>query len=110
VTNADLNDLIELESRPLPADKKALEEKRDFDGERLEGLKKTIHGLVVWAVRIAGLSLIALFVLRMWHLGAPCAWVWLDNDRLQRIDTVLFSGFVGAFVTKYLQPAIPDKR
>jgi len=77
------------------------------DGRRLEHLKQSVHWTVVWAVRIAGISMLGLFLVRVWHMGAPEVWTWLSPDRLQRIDALLFSGFVGAFIARYLNQAIP---
>jgi len=77
------------------------------DGRRLEHLKQSVHWTVVWAVRIAGISMLGLLVVRVWHMASPDMWIWLDSERLQKIDSLLFSGFVGAFIARYLNQAMP---
>jgi len=77
------------------------------DKKRLEHLKQSLHWTIVWGVRIAGISMLGLFVVRVWHMAAPEIWTWLGTERLQRIDSLLFSGFVGAFIARYLNQAIP---
>jgi len=77
------------------------------DNRRLEHLKQSLHWTVVWGVRIAGISMLGLFVVRIWHMAAPEAWAWLGSERLQKIDSLLFSGFLGAFIARYLNQAIP---
>lgn len=77
------------------------------DKERLESLKQTLHKAIIWAVKVASFTMIGLFIIRIYHLAAPESWIWLTQDRLQKIDSILFSGFLGAFVAKYLNQAVP---
>jgi len=105
----DLIDRITPEQPPLGTDRQAHEEELEFDQRRREGLKKEVHQAVIYAVRLASFCLLLLFFIRMWHLAMPDKCLWLDNARLQKIDTVLFSGFVGAFVSRYLQTALPSR-
>lgn len=58
-------------------------------------------------MRIASLTLLVLFLIRIYHLAAPEGWLWLGQDRMQKIDSILFSGFLGAFVARYLNQAAP---
>jgi len=105
--NDDLGRIV-LETGTKP-DKNARKEENFFDQQRREGLKKAIHWAVICAVCLASFCLLLLFVIRMWHLGMPDKWLWLDSSRLQKIDAILFSGFVGAFVSRYLQTALPSR-
>jgi len=87
------------------------EDKKLFgDNQRQESLKQTLHQVVIWGVRIAGISMIVLFVIRIYHLAAPEGppWTWLDPERLQKIDSLLFSSFLGAFISRYLHQALPQ--
>jgi len=105
----DLIDRIVPEQPPLGADRQAHKEEREFDQQRREGLKRAVHQAVIWAVYLASFCLLLLFFIRMWHLAMPNKWLWLDSVRLQKVDAVLFSGFVGAFVSRYLQTALPSR-
>lgn len=78
------------------------------DETRQAQLKHVVHGAIIWAVRIASFGMICLFIVRIAHLAIPDAWMWLDKDRLQKIDSLLFSGFLGAFVARYLNQAMPN--
>lgn len=77
------------------------------DKQRLESLKQVLHGAIIWAVKVASFAMLCIFLVRVFHLAAPTAWTWLDSDRLQKIDSLLFSGFLGAFVARYLNQAAP---
>lgn len=78
------------------------------DVKRLESLKETLHWAIIWAVKVASIGMILLFMVRLYHLAAPETWTWLSMDRLQKLDSLLFSGFLGAFVAKYLNQAVPS--
>jgi len=80
------------------------------DNQRQESLKQTLHQVIIWGVRIAGILMIVLFVIRIYHLAAPAypPWIWLDAEQLQKIDSLLFSSFLGAFISRYLHQALPQ--
>lgn len=102
---------IRPESRPGTGSTKASELEAQSlygDKERLETLKQTLHRAVIWAVKVASFAMICLFVVRMLHLAVPECWMWLSQDRLQKVDSILFSGFLGAFVARYLNQAAPN--
>lgn len=77
------------------------------DEKRTESLKQTIHGAVVWMVRVAAFVGLLVFIARMWHLISPDCWSWLDTDRIHKIDQLLFSGALGGLIVKYLEQAVP---
>lgn len=78
------------------------------DERRQAHLKHVVHGAIIWAVKIASFGMLCLFIIRIAHLAMPETWMWLDKDRLQKIDSLLFSGFLGAFVARYLNQAMPN--
>jgi len=90
-------------------DNRSVRENKEVSGDtrRFEHLKQTLHWAVVWGVRIASFSMLLLFVFRVYHLAAHECCVWISPERLQKIDSLLFSGFVGAFIARYLNQAIP---
>jgi len=100
-------------SQSPPRDKKAEKEQKLFastDDERREALKRTVHSGILWAVRVAAFCVILLFVVRIWHMGAPDGWRWLKNEEVQQIDHLLFSGALGAFITKYFGSTFDSKK
>lgn len=105
-----LNGLIQPEAaRQADTDYSKKESKALYGGDerRLEGLKEVMHWAILLTVRIASLTLLVLFLIRIYHLAAPEGWLWLGQDRMQKIDSILFSGFLGAFVARYLNQAAP---
>lgn len=100
-------------STTSPADlKEAQAEQKELfpkDHERKEGLKQTLHWAVIWGLRVAALMVIGVLIVRTWHLIAPENLMWLTNDKLQKIDNLLFSGTLGALLSRYLNQAIPDR-
>lgn len=79
------------------------------DDGRQESLKQTIHELIIWGVRIAAICLILSFIIRVFHLAAPKPCLWLDAERLQKLDGILFSGALGAFISRYLGQTLSDE-
>lgn len=81
------------------------EQKALFDQQRL----KTFHWIFIWGVRIAAVSLAAMFIVRIWHFITPMCWQWLDDTQIQMIDRFLFSGAIGAIVGKYFDEVFDNK-
>lgn len=107
---SQLNELIQPEmARPTDTENSKKESKALYGGDerRLEGLKEVMHWAILLTVRIASLTLLLLFLIRIYHLAMPEGWLWLEPDRMQKIDSILFSGFLGAFVARYLNQAAP---
>ncbi|QXZ10260.1 hypothetical protein KUF54_03100 [Comamonas sp. Y33R10-2] len=105
-----LNGLIQPETaRRSDSDNSRKESKALYGGDerRLEGLKEVMHWAILLTVRIASLTLLVLFLIRIYHLAMPENLLWLGQDRMQKIDCILFSGFLGAFVARYLNQATP---
>lgn len=96
---------------------------------RDEKTRNTFHGIFITGLKIAGISLILLFIARFWHLLAPideislfglCGYIspnsegscitlrWLSPEQLQEIDRLLFSGTLGALLARYLAPIITN--
>lgn len=80
------------------------------DDGRKESLKQTIHQAIIWGLRLAAVCLILSFIVRVFHLAAPTQWLWLDEPRLQKLDSILFSGALGAFISRYLGQSLPGEK
>jgi hypothetical protein len=72
------------------------------DDGRKESLKQTIHQAIIWGLRLAAICLILSFIVRVFHLAAPTQWLWLDEARLQKLDSILF-GYSDSLVVPSLQ-------
>jgi len=60
----------------------------------------------MWGLRLAGLGLAAVFLVRLWHLISPECLLWLSPERISDVDKILFSGALGAIISKYLGPIL----
>jgi hypothetical protein len=71
----------------------------------------------MWALRAIGavtVILIWFFVIVflaamsswLWHQIAPSKWLWLTDAQLSKIQSVIFSGSIGAVVSTYVQKHI----
>lgn len=69
----------------------------------IRAVQKEIHAIVVWALRGGALALGLLVLVRLWHMGAPLCWRWLEPYNLQEIDKMLFSSAFGGVVLSYLK-------
>lgn len=106
--------LSKIKAEPAPAqpsDQSKQEDKDLFgrDPHRQEALKQAIHTAVIWGLRIAAACVILCFIVRVFHLAAPDSMLWLTAERLQKIDNLLFSGALGAFISRYLGQIIPPE-
>lgn len=85
------------------------ESKKWGDDEALQGIKKRNEGriLQVWGLIVPVLMILftLLFVASIfawaWHYLTP--WVWLKPDQLSKIQSVIFSGALGAIVSSYFK-------
>lgn len=85
-----------------------LEEEKLFNDEnRGEEYRKHLHRIVVFAFYVGGASLIALVLIRFYHLIAPLngfagyTWRWLDNTQIHDVERLLFSSIILGLATKY---------
>ena len=62
--------------------------------------------MFIWFLRIAALLFMAMLIVRVLHFILPDEWLWLDEDQVQSMDNLLFSGTLGGLVVKYLSPII----
>jgi hypothetical protein len=86
-------------------DPRARKEEQELVAAR-NGVRKEIHSLVLWALRLGGFLLAALITIRFWHLGAPESLRWLSDTDTQSIDKMLFSSAFGGLVLNYLRSVI----
>lgn len=88
------------------------EEKLWGDDDALMGIKRHNQGrmLKLWGWIIPALMLVftLLFAFSLvawsWHYLTP--WPWLKADQLSKIQSIIFSGSLGALVTGYIQKQI----
>lgn len=73
---------------------------------RKETTREHFHRLFILGLRIVGISLIAVFVVRILHVVLPDYCQWLSKEQVQEIDRMLFSGAAGGLVIKYLEPIL----
>lgn len=95
----------------LPSDEKARRETKELFGDerRNETAKQHLHKIFILFIWFAGFAFIALFVVRMWHFGAPESLCWLKDDRIQNIDKSLFSGAIGGLIMNHIRQTLPGK-
>jgi hypothetical protein len=93
-------DLVK-EISPLPEDKKANREDKEF--YRSENLKDLLHRILLIFIAVAFSCLIVVFIIRLFHLVAPLCWHWLSEDQVQGVDKIFFSGAIGGILGGYLK-------
>lgn len=79
---------------------------KDRQTRRDEKTKEIVHWIFMWGLRLAGLGLAAVFLVRLWHLISPECLLWLSPERISDVDKILFSGALGAIISKYLGPIL----
>jgi hypothetical protein len=88
----------------------AVAEERNWPDERK--LREVELNNQIWVQRVLGIIVPALMLLFtslfagsllawVWHYLTP--WPWLSSDQLSKIQSVLFSGGLGALVSSYVQ-------
>ncbi len=94
---------------------RALKEVRKWpDEDELKGIKNkndarwlTCYGwLVVAATIFFTILFIASLAAWSWHYLAPTSWTWLTPDQLSKIQSVVFSGSLGAIVASIMKKQI----
>lgn len=70
--------------------------------DRDEKIRQSIHSVFRVFIWTAGLSLLALFLIKVIHLAIPLRWYWLSTVQLGGIEKIIYSGAVGAFVGGYM--------
>lgn len=104
-------DADSISDSPLRDDQAHLEERElENNHRRAEKAKDTAHYVFVIFIWSAGSAFLLLFLVRMWHFAVPESWCWLPLDRLQGIDKMLFSGAIGAVLSKYIDQALITRR
>jgi len=95
---------------PWAGDAKGQEEARLWgDDEALQGMKRRNHTRLLWLWGWIVPALMLIFTLLFissiaaWGLHYLTPWKWLTPDQLSKIQSVIFSGSLGALVTSYIQ-------
>jgi hypothetical protein len=79
-----------------------LQERADRgDHDRRERLRDVLSWIVVRLAVVGAFLLLALLISWTWHLLAPGGWHYLTDAQITRIETVLFSSFVGGVISTY---------
>jgi hypothetical protein len=79
-------------------DAKSLKERIAYEKgseQRREERKQAAHWISIFVLRLFAITLCIVFLVRIYHLLTPHSWCWLDDDQLQTIDYLLFSGVIG---------------
>lgn len=93
-------------------DKIAEAEEQKFDDENaLRSSKTKAHRLFIRTLAILGIltlitiwiALIAIFGSYVIHLLMPECWYWMSPEKIQKLETTLFSGGVGAVLVSFLR-------
>ncbi|WP_292085356.1 MULTISPECIES: hypothetical protein [unclassified Brevundimonas] len=95
---------------PWAADTKGSEEVRLWgNDEALQGMKRRNHGRLLWLWGWIVPALMIMFTLLFvgsimaWGIHYLTPWKWLSSEQLAKIQSVIFSGSLGALVTSYVQ-------
>lgn len=92
------------------SDDRAKKEEENWDDEaalRGQVLKNDLLWSKLYGVIVAGLmiffTLIFIISLGAWTIHYTTAWCWLTAEQLSKIQSVIFSGVIGAVVSSYAQ-------
>lgn len=104
---------LEIDSSPSWAkDPKAKKEKENWDNEKdLRGqvvknrvkFLKTVGWIAPAMVIIFSVIFTSGFIAWIWHYLTPDCWQWLSKEKLSKIQSVIFSGALGAIVSGYIR-------
>lgn len=111
-TAAMFPDLAIAAGKTTTANGLAKKEEEDLEGPAR--VRKEVHAIAVRAVRLGAWILVAVIVVRVWHLiglyeVCGIKMRWLTNDDLQSIDKMLFSSAFGGLVLSYLRSVMQPK-
>jgi hypothetical protein len=72
--------------------------------EKNDGRWLSVYGLIViFLTLIFSILFISSLVVWSWHYLAPSYWTWLSSEQLSKVQSVLFSGGMGAIVSTIVQ-------
>jgi len=103
------------DSVPKWADAKATAEEINWPNEKaLQGQKDSNQMWALKATGVATVVLIVFFVLVfifslgfwIWHQLMPCQYLWMTEAQLSKVQSVIFSGSIGAIVSAYVRKHI----
>ena len=64
---------------------------------------RTLTSLGIWTLVAIWIALIAIFASYILHLLMPECWYWMSPKKIQKLETTLFSGGVGAVLVSFLR-------
>lgn len=110
--NDMFRDLVVAAGKTTTANGLAKKEEEDLEGPAR--VRKEVHAIAVRAVRWGAWILVAVIIVRVWHLiglyeVCGIKMRWLTNDDLQSIDKMLFSSAFGGLVLSYLRSVMYPK-
>ncbi len=100
----DLKEALRKDSRSFKDDVRAEKELRELDVEKQKGeITKVKHRLLVISIYILWFIAIVILIIRLLHFVTPEGALihYLNEEQIQTIDKVLFSGAIGGWMTKY---------
>lgn len=63
-----------------------------------------VYGWVVVSATVAvTATALVIFLVWTWHYIAPSKWTWIDVTRLEHLQSIIFSGGLGAIVSTIIQ-------
>lgn len=81
----------------------------DLEGTKRNNDKRwlVVYGWVLLAITLTfSLAFIAAFMTWVFHYIAPYHWHWLEEQQLNKIQSVLFSGGMGAIISSIIRTQI----
>lgn len=91
----------------ITKDVRAEDEAKLYHETRME-LKSVFHGLFIKGLKFAWFIAMVVLAVRAYDLIAPLKCIWMDDQQIQSLDKILFSGAVGGVMGKYLNQVLPN--
>lgn len=88
---------------PVVPDSQATKEQEMLEGATPKHVRREVHRIVIYALRVGAVLLGILLTIRFWHLAGPSMCRWLSDTDIQSIDKMLFSSAFGGAVISYIQ-------
>jgi hypothetical protein len=93
--------------KAMAQDGRAEDEARLYHETKME-LKSVFHGLFIKGLKFAWFIAMIVLAVRAYDLIAPLKYIWMDDEQIQSLDKILFSGAVGGVMGKYLNQVLPN--
>ena len=106
---ADFSAMNAVQPPQIP-DERATKEQEMLEGASPKMIRREVHRILIYALRVGAAILAVLLVVRFWHVAAPTSWRWLLEADIQSMDKMLFSSAFGGAVFSYLQTVLVPKK